>query len=418
MRIKSLGTSPLKASIRVLAVFTAAALLSGCSSSMDRFMSWRSNTSDSDPVYTAALPKKKAFFAPKARASDSEIASAPLSKPSWKLNGKKSANEYASLRKTNRVIDRQPSNDVTDDAGVDVASNDDARQLKASGGKIRIERGMTMYSVASANGLSVKQLARANGIKAPFMIREGQILRMPSGIAKVNVPRNTLANQKQQIENQAVAHNDQQAKPQLPKGGAQLVENGQSESVETVGKPVQQLASNDVGNLGPKVNDIPEIPKPDQNIQIGNGEEVETAPVTVDVSNGTGINGLRWPVKGKVIAEFGKKPDGAKNEGINIAVPEGTMIKAAGDGVVAYAGNELKGYGNLVLIRHEGGFVTAYAHAKELNVKKGDAVKRGDVIGKAGQTGAVNSPQLHFEVRKGPTALDPLKYLGNATALN
>ena len=92
-------------------------------------------------------------------------------------------------------------------------------------------------------------------------------------------------------------------------------------------------------------------------------------------------------------------------------------IRAAEGGVVAYAGNELKGYGNLVLIRHAGGYVTAYAHAKELLVKRGDTVERGDVIAKAGQTGAVSSPQLHFEVRKGATALDPIKYLASSNSV-
>jgi murein DD-endopeptidase MepM/ murein hydrolase activator NlpD len=123
-------------------------------------------------------------------------------------------------------------------------------------------------------------------------------------------------------------------------------------------------------------------------------------------------------VKGKVISAFGAKPNGLKNEGINIAVPEGTGIRAAEEGVVAYAGNELKGYGNLVLIRHAGGYVTAYAHASQLLVKRGDNVKRGDIIAKAGQTGAVQSPQLHFEVRKGASALDPNKYLSASTAMN
>ena len=91
-------------------------------------------------------------------------------------------------------------------------------------------------------------------------------------------------------------------------------------------------------------------------------------------------------------------------------------VRAAADGVVAYSGNELKGYGNLVLIRHEDGYVTAYAHASELFVKRGDTVKRGDVIAKAGQTGSVSSPQLHFEVRKGAVALDPMKFLSQNTA--
>src|SRR4029078_688292 len=126
------------------------------------------------------------------------------------------------------------------------------------------------------------------------------------------------------------------------------------------------------------------------------------------------INSFRWPVKGRVISKFGSKPGGARNEGINIAVPEGTSVlrpdrrvvavgtsvRCADGGVVAYAGNELKGYGNLVLIRHDGGWVTAYAHNRQLFVKRGDTVRRGDVIAKAGQTGSVESPQLHFELRK------------------
>ena len=89
---------------------------------------------------------------------------------------------------------------------------------------------------------------------------------------------------------------------------------------------------------------------------------------------------FRWPVRGRVIAGFGPKPSGQQNDGINVAVPEGTPIKAAEDGVVAYAGNELKGYGNLVLVRHSNGFVTAYAHASELLVKRGETVKRGQMI--------------------------------------
>jgi murein DD-endopeptidase MepM/ murein hydrolase activator NlpD len=120
---------------------------------------------------------------------------------------------------------------------------------------------------------------------------------------------------------------------------------------------------------------------------------------------------FRWPVRGRVIAGFGPKASGQQNDGINLAVPEGTPIKAAEDGVVAYAGNELKGYGNLVLVRHANGFVTAYAHASELMVKRGDAIRRGQVIGKSGQTGNVTSPQLHFEIRKGAAPVDPVPLL-------
>src|SRR5262249_56639423 len=131
-------------------------------------------------------------------------------------------------------------------------------------------------------------------------------------------------------------------------------------------------------------------------------------------SEGVGPNGapaFRWPARGRIINNFGAKVNGSTSDGIDLAVPEGTQMRAADDGVVAYAGSELKGYGNLVLVRHSNGFVTAYAHASELDVKKGDNVKRGQVIGKAGQTGNVASPQLHFDGRKGATPGDPSQYL-------
>jgi murein DD-endopeptidase MepM/ murein hydrolase activator NlpD len=119
---------------------------------------------------------------------------------------------------------------------------------------------------------------------------------------------------------------------------------------------------------------------------------------------------FRWPARGRVIAGFGTR-NGTGNDGINIALPEGTPIKAAEGGVVAYAGNELKGYGNLVLIRHPDGWVSAYAHNSDVKVKRGEQVKRGQVIATSGQTGNVQSPQLHFELRKGSTPVDPMPHL-------
>ena len=115
---------------------------------------------------------------------------------------------------------------------------------------------------------------------------------------------------------------------------------------------------------------------------------------------------FRWPAKGRIIQGFG-----SGNDGINIALPEGTPVKAVENGVVAYAGNELKGYGNLVLIRHDNGYVSAYANNGELKVKRGEQVKRGQTIATSGQSGNVSSPQLHFELRKGSTPVDPMPYL-------
>ena len=119
---------------------------------------------------------------------------------------------------------------------------------------------------------------------------------------------------------------------------------------------------------------------------------------------------FRWPARGRIINGFSGR---GGNEGINIAVPEGTPVKAAEGGTVAYAGSELKGYGNLVLIRHDNGYVSAYAHNGDINVKRGEKVNRGQVIAKSGQSGNVSSPQLHFELRKGSSPVDPTPYLTN-----
>jgi len=132
---------------------------------------------------------------------------------------------------------------------------------------------------------------------------------------------------------------------------------------------------------------------PTQHARVAKPDVHETESVTRSAEPAGVIPSFRWPVKGRIIAAFGARPNGTQNDGINLAVPEGTPVKAAGDGVVAYAGNELKGYGNLVLIRHAGGYVSAYANASNLTVKRGDSVKRGQVIAHAGQTGNVNSPQ-------------------------
>jgi murein DD-endopeptidase MepM/ murein hydrolase activator NlpD len=124
-----------------------------------------------------------------------------------------------------------------------------------------------------------------------------------------------------------------------------------------------------------------------------------------------GAPGFRWPVRGRIINNFGARVNGSPNDGIDLAVPEGTQVRAADDGVVAYAGNELKGYGNLVLVRHSNGFVTAYANGSELLVKRNDQVHKGQVILKSGQTGNATSPQLHFEIRKNSAPVDPMQFL-------
>ena len=103
-----------------------------------------------------------------------------------------------------------------------------------------------------------------------------------------------------------------------------------------------------------------------------------------------------------------------RSSGLGSRAEKGTPVRAAEDGVVGYSGNEVKSYGNLVLVRHSNGYVTAYAHASEVLVKRGDAIKRGQIIAKSGQSGEVGSPQLHFEIRKGSSPVDPLQFLNGA----
>jgi len=125
-----------------------------------------------------------------------------------------------------------------------------------------------------------------------------------------------------------------------------------------------------------------------------------------------------WPVSGRVISDFGSTANGGKNDGINIATAMDAPIHASASGTVTYAGDELKNYGNLVLIKHAAGFTTAYAHADRLVVARGDTVTKGQVIGYAGQTGDVETPQLHFEIREQTTPVNPRTYLASTTASN
>ncbi len=140
-------------------------------------------------------------------------------------------------------------------------------------------------------------------------------------------------------------------------------------------------------------------------------EEVKTAAVEAAAPSIAAADGtdFRWPARGRVIAGFGS---GGGNDGINIALPEGTPVKAAEGGTVTYAGDEVKGYGNLVLIKHDNGYISAYAHNGDLSVKRGEKVRRGQVIATSGRSGNVTSPQLHFELRKGSTPVDPVPRLG------
>ena len=234
-----------------------------------------------------------------------------------------------------------------------------------------VNHGDTLLSIARRNHVSVTELARANGIEPTAKLQLGM---------KLTVPAKTAA-----------------AAP-----GAQPA-LAAAQPVATPVAPATRVAA--------------VTADPQQKARLAQATTVEdiSAEKPVKAADATGaLPTFRWPVRGKVITSYGAKTNGKANDGINLAVPEGTPVKAAEDGVVAYSGNELKGYGNLVLVRHSNGYVTAYAHASELLVKRGDTIKRGQIIAKSGQSGEVGSPQLHFEIRKGSSPVDPLQFLNGA----
>ena len=425
----------------ILASAAIAVMLAACSGSVDRFTESASskNPSDTDPVYTASVPKKRATYA---AADDDQITSRPLA--STPLGSPNYAGNNYTYKKP---AYRQPV--YSESTYVDA---EETTTTIPKAGTVRVEQGMTLYSISRANGLTVAQLASANGIRPPYTVSAGRVLRIP-GVAKARLPKPTYVSEEQFASDEPVKKVS--GGMHTVRGGETLFSLGRKYGVSPYAIADLNELSNDTSlNVGQNLR-IPsgrgkkivtKVPAAEEEYeQIASNDEpteIDEAPQSLplrkpvldfddevpvikavprpatELNAAPTMGGMRWPVKGKIISEYGAKPNGLKNEGINIAVPEGTGVRAAESGVVAYAGNELKGYGNLVLIRHEGGWVTAYAHAKELFVKRGDIVRRGDVIAKAGQTGSVSSPQLHFEVRKGATAMDPLKFLASTTASN
>lgn len=242
-----------------------------------------------------------------------------------------------------------------------------------------VNRGDTLANIARKNHVSAADLARANGLAPSAKLKLGTKLTVPG-------PRTAAV-----------------AAPLAPAPVAAAPVAAALQPVAAAPAPATKMAA---------------VAAPGQSARLAqattNIEEKAAETPAKAAETTSSLPTFRWPVRGKVITSYGAKTNGKSNDGINVAVPEGTPVKAAEDGVVAYSGNELKGYGNLVLVRHSNGYVTAYAHASELLVKRGDPIKRGQVIAKSGQSGEVASPQLHFEIRKGSSPVDPLQFLNGA----
>ncbi len=240
---------------------------------------------------------------------------------------------------------------------------------QATEGRHVVQPGETLSTIAAAHRVAPTEIAQLNGLPPSASVSPGQTLRVPSS---------TLAGQ---------------VASAAPTG-------------TVAAQPPLELAA------APAATPPAEQPQVIQaSVPAAATAAVEPQPAQSAASSGTGF---RWPVQGRIIAGFGKQADGARNDGINLAVPAGTPVHAAEAGTVIYAGNELEGYGNLVLVQHEDDWVSAYAHNETLTVSRGDKVTRGQTIGSAGKTGSVSQPQVHFELRKKSKPVDPLPHLSGA----
>lgn len=222
-----------------------------------------------------------------------------------------------------------------------------------------VQPGETLYAISRLYGVEVSTLARLNHLDEPFGLRAGQALDLPPSVAP-------------------------------PERSASL-----SPPSETETSPLRAAA--------------PAAPRPPTKPAAAPAAPKAIAPAPP--KSASGGPRFAWPLEGRILESYGTGPAGTHNDGINIAARAGAPVRAADAGLVVYAGNELRGYGNLVLIKHRGGYMTAYGHNARLLVKRGERVKRGQAIATAGSTGSVRTPQLHFEIRQGTRALDPIGYL-------
>lgn len=259
----------------------------------------------------------------------------------------------------------------------------------------------TMFSLSRMYGTTVDKLAAENGIGPPYALKAGQVLKIPAGVNGVAASAKPALQQQQ-------ASSPPRAAPVPPSTASNA--NTENRMLKKPGpSPVTKAFDSLIGKLAAEdADEVETVPK----VSLVSAATAEPATRGAEmVGRSSGRRGFIWPVKGQVISSYGPKTGGLYNDGINIAAPRGTPVKAASGGTVAYVG-EMRSYGNLVLIRHANGMITAYAHLNTVAVKSGAKVAQGQVIGSVGSSGTVMNAQLHFEVRRGKTTLDPKEYLG------
>lgn len=296
-------------------------------------------------------------------------------------------------------------------------------------GYIEVQRGDTVYALARKFSVTPAAIIEENGLKAPYELSVGQALKLPSGSTVVARDTPSRARTRADYGPAASAAGRVAAQDQLytVRAGDTLYSISRGSGV-----PVENIASANrmrapyalavgqrliipqapVGNALKTAEAQPraQTEKPAETQDVAEiARNVAYTPPPAEPAKSM----FEWPLRGAIISEYGSGNLGRRNDGVNIAAPVGAPVRAAADGQVVYRGSELEGFGNLLLIKHADGFVTAYAHNDTMIVKKGDQVRKGQVIAKVGATGAVTTPQLHFEIRQELKTVDPVALLGN-----
>lgn len=290
-----------------------------------------------------------------------------------------------------------------------VSAYETVKSPPAGGGWVTVRPGDTVYAIARRTGASPQAIIAENDLRPPYTLRIGDTLRVPD-------PGRKIANDLSQPAPRATPVSASRSGLRVVRRGDTLysISRATGASVEAIAR-ANGLRPPYTLSVGQELI----IPGTDGSAMRG-GAQREASLDVADIARTVSYTPppaqdsgrlFDWPVRGAVIAKYGATGAGRRNEGINIAAPAGTPVRAAADGEVVYRGSELDGYGNLLLIRHDDGFVTAYAHNDVMLVRKGQKVQKGQVIAKVGQTGAVSEPQLHFEIRQNLKSVDPLAFL-------
>lgn len=287
-----------------------------------------------------------------------------------------------------------------------------------SGGRYVVAKGDSLYGISRRFGLPIRAVIDANRLQPPYALSIGQELTIPQAQVHEVVAGDTVYNiaRRYNIDrSELVRLNGIQPPYSIPLGQKLILPMPDS-AAGAEATAVAYAAPEPAAPAAPQAVSREVAKEPvNKGLRKPPRSKAATQAALANPPARAGSS-FHWPVQGRVLSSFGAKKGGEHNDGINIAAPRGTPVRAAENGVVAYAGEELKGFGKLLLVKHAGGWVTAYAHNEDLLVAAGDRVTQGQTIARVGSSGHVERPQLHFEVRRGTRAVNPETQLAPRTA--